>query len=123
MAVIFFAIAFLASIAGAITGVGGGIIIKPVIDATNLLQPAQVNFLSGNAVLAMTIVSLAQNFIKKGEKIDWSRSLFLSIGAAAGGLIGGQAFSCRSVQPPVASLEVKPSSRSSVYSRMRSSSN
>lgn len=92
MAVIFFAIAFLASIAGAITGVGGGIIIKPVIDATNLLQPAQVNFLSGNAVLAMTIVSLAQNFIKKGEKIDWSRSLFLSIGAAAGGLIGGQAF-------------------------------
>lgn len=92
MPFIFLAIALLASIAGAITGVGGGIIIKPVIDATNLLQPAQVNFLSGNAVLAMTIVSLAQNIIKKGEKIAWSRSLFLSIGAAVGGLIGGQTF-------------------------------
>lgn len=92
MTVIFSVIAFLASIAGAITGVGGGIIIKPVIDATNLLQPAQVNFLSGNTVLAMTIVSLAQNFIKKGEKIEWSRSLFLSIGAAVGGLVGGQVF-------------------------------
>lgn len=92
MAIVFFAIALLASVAGAITGVGGGIIIKPVIDATNLLLPAQVNFLSGNTVLAMTIVSLAQNLIKKDEKIAWSRSLFLAIGAAAGGLLGGEVF-------------------------------
>ncbi len=90
--VIFVIIAFLASTAGAISGVGGGIIIKPVLDATNLMAPQTVNFLSGNTVLAMTIVSLTQNYFKKDAVIEWGRTLFLAIGAATGGVLGGSLF-------------------------------
>lgn len=92
MEFIFFIIALLASVAGAITGVGGGIVIKPVLDATNMLTPDVVNFLSGNTVLAMTIVSLGQNLVKKDAKIEWRRTVFLAIGAAVGGIGGGAVF-------------------------------
>ena len=46
-----FLICFLASIIGAICGVGGGVIIKPVVDAFGLLTISQASFLSGCTVL------------------------------------------------------------------------
>ena len=49
------AISFFACTVGAICGIGGGIIIKPVLDATGVADVATINFLSGCTVLAMTL--------------------------------------------------------------------
>lgn len=83
--------AFLATIIGAISGIGGGVIIKPVMDATCDLSASTISFLSGTTVLAMTIVSLLRN---RGSdiKID-RRGTFLAIGGAIGGLLGKLLFS------------------------------
>lgn len=47
MLAIVFAIAFFASTIGVICGIGGGIIIKPVMDAVGAVDVATINFLSG----------------------------------------------------------------------------
>ena len=50
--VLFFIISFLASIAGAICGIGGGVIIKPLLDSFGLMDVKTISFLSGCTVLA-----------------------------------------------------------------------
>ena len=47
------AITFIATIVGAISGIGGGVIIKPVMDAILKLPVETISFLSGTTVLAM----------------------------------------------------------------------
>ena len=83
-------ICLLATTLGAISGIGGGVIIKPVLDATaNLanLSVSQISFLSGCSVLAMSIVSLLSS--RGGEaKIDKQRTTPLAIGSAVGGVLG-----------------------------------
>ena len=45
MVVIFSPIALIASIAGSVSGVGGGVIIKPVLDATGLLTVSAISLI------------------------------------------------------------------------------
>lgn len=88
---IIFFICLIASITGAISGIGGGIIIKPLLDATNLMSISAVNFLSGCTVLAMSAVSLLRN--RKGlTPTNLMMSTFLGIGAAFGGVFGKELF-------------------------------
>ena len=47
------AIAFFASTIGAICGIGGGVIIKPVMDAFGVMDVSVINFLSGCTVLSI----------------------------------------------------------------------
>ncbi len=80
-------ICLLATTLGAISGIGGGVIIKPVFDATVDLSVSQISFLSGCSVLAMSVVSLLSS--KSGEaKIDKKRTTPLAIGSAVGGVAG-----------------------------------
>ena len=80
-----------ATILGSLSGIGGGVIIKPVMDAISGLTSSQISFLSGTTVLTMTIVSLLRSW--GGEvKID-RRGTFLAVGAAFGGLAGKSIFS------------------------------
>lgn len=80
-----------ATILGSLSGIGGGVIIKPVMDAISGLTSSQISFLSGTTVLTMTIVSLLRS--RGGEvKID-RRGTFLAVGAAFGGLAGKSIFS------------------------------
>ena len=51
--VVFILVSFGASIIGAICGIGGGVIIKPTLDAFGLLEVSANNFWSGWTVLAM----------------------------------------------------------------------
>ena len=60
-AVIYFLICLAATTAGGISGVGGGVIIKPVMDAVSGMGVATVSFLSGCTVLAMTITSMLRS--------------------------------------------------------------
>ena len=45
MEVLFFLVAFLASIVGAICGIGGGVIIKPTLDSFHVMSVAAISFL------------------------------------------------------------------------------
>ncbi len=60
MYIIFFIISFGACIVGAICGIGGGVIIKPVLDAFGVLSVSAISFLSGCTVLAMTCYSVGK---------------------------------------------------------------
>ena len=55
---VFFLVCFLASAAGAICGMGGGVVIKPVLDAFGILDVDSISFLSGCTVLSMTAYSV-----------------------------------------------------------------
>ena len=47
MVFIFFAVSILSCTAGSICGIGGGVIIKPVLDATGIMGVSSISFLSG----------------------------------------------------------------------------
>ena len=61
MLTLFLLICFGASVLGSICGIGGGIIIKPLLDAFGVLDAATVSFLSGVTVLSMTAYSVVKN--------------------------------------------------------------
>lgn len=90
---IFFLIAFLACLAGSICGMGGGVIIKPVLDACAAGSVSQINFLSGCTVLCMSGWSVGKALAKRESLIDLRLSTWLALGAAAGGVLGKQSFS------------------------------
>ena len=86
-----FLVCILATTIGGISGVGGGVIIKPVLDAVSGLPVATISFLSGCTVLAMTITSMLRSI--GGEvKVEPRRGTLLAIGAAVGGIVGKQLF-------------------------------
>ena len=93
MLIVLTLVCFIASAAGAISGIGGGVIIKPVLDMTGMLGTAAVSFLSGCTVLAMTAVSLGKTFLKKDIEVDTARGTPLALGAAFGGVAGKMLFS------------------------------
>lgn len=93
MIVLFFAVALLASIIGAVCGVGGGVIIKPVLDLLRMGSASTINFLSSCTVLAMSLYSVGCSFAKQDSKIDVTTGTPLAIGAAIGGVAGKQLFS------------------------------
>ena len=63
-----FLVAILATTIGGISGVGGGVIIKPVMDAVSGLPVATISFLSGCTVLAMTITSMVRSWSPGGAR-------------------------------------------------------
>ena len=93
MLLIFFVICFIASAIGAVSGIGGGIIIKPVLDAFHVMDVAAISFLSGCTVLSMTTYSVIKGRLSKESNIDRKISLPLALGAAFGGLAGKWLFS------------------------------
>lgn len=91
--ILFFMVCFGASIVGAICGIGGGIIIKPVLDAFGILDVAAISFLSGCTVLSMTTYSVLKSKASGKSHIDARIGTPLAIGAAVGGLLGKHLFS------------------------------
>lgn len=88
----FLVLSFSASTAGAICGIGGGIIMKPVLDAAGILPVSSISFLSGCTVLSMAMITVCKK-VKQGSKvIDTRRTTPLAIGAALGGVLGKKLF-------------------------------
>ncbi len=85
------AIVLIATIIGSISGIGGGVLIKPVMDAVTDMSASQISFLSGTTVLTMTVVSLLRS--RKGEQKLSHETFFLALGAAVGGVVGKELFS------------------------------
>ena len=92
MVILLFLIAISASTIGAISGIGGGVIIKPVLDGFTSMSPATVSFMSCCTVLAMAVSSYIRG-LKSSIKLDYHISLFLAFGAALGGVCGKTIFS------------------------------
>ena len=88
MLIIFFLICFGASVVGAICGIGGGVIIKPLLDSFGVLDVSVINFLSGCTVLSMTMYSVIKSKVSKNSQFEPKTGLPLALGAAVGGLIG-----------------------------------
>lgn len=86
-----FIISILSSTIGSITGIGGGVIIKPVLDMTGFLSVSVISFLSGCTVLTMSTVSLIRG-TKSNVKLNFKISTYLAIGSAFGGILGKNIF-------------------------------
>ena len=92
MVLVFFAVSILSSTAGSICGIGGGVIIKPVLDALGVMSVSSISFLSGCTVLAMSVVSVYKNLRSGTARMDLKIATSLAIGAAAGGVAGKAMF-------------------------------
>lgn len=99
---IFFLVCFLASVVGAICGIGGGVIIKPVLDAFGVMDAAQISFLSGCTVLSMTTYSVLKSKVRGESNIQKETGFPLALGAAFGGVAGKLLFSyVKSISPDI----------------------
>ena len=90
--IVFFWVSILSSAIGSICGIGGGVIIKPVLDAVGIMNVSCINFLSGCTVLAMSVVSVYKNLHAGKVKLKLKISTALAIGAAFGGVVGKTMF-------------------------------
>ncbi len=88
----YFIISLLASVAGAICGIGGGVIIKPTLDLFHLDSVSTISFLSGCTVLAMSCYSVGKSMIARDSKVNLRTGTPLALGAAVGGIVGKQMF-------------------------------
>lgn len=89
-ALFIFAVCLAASTIGGVCGIGGGVVIKPVLDLTGVMSVSAVSFLSGLTVLSMSLISVFKN--RKSNELEPQSSLPLGIGAAVGGVLGKQLF-------------------------------
>ncbi|MDO4175202.1 MAG: sulfite exporter TauE/SafE family protein [Eubacteriales bacterium] len=92
MQIICYFVTFFACTIGRICGMGGGVIIKPVLDSTGLYEVAVINCLSGCAVIGMSSWSIWKFVDKKGSRIQLDVTIPLAIGAVIGGIVGKKAY-------------------------------
>lgn len=90
--VVFFLVALGASAVGAVCGIGGGVIIKPVLDLLHLEAVPTISFLSGCTVLTMSCYSVGKSLLAGEKSVSLDVGTPLAVGAAAGGLLGNQLF-------------------------------
>ncbi|TCD46344.1 sulfite exporter TauE/SafE family protein [Streptococcus sp. X16XC17] len=89
---IYLFIVLLATTVGAVTGLGGGVIIKPLFDMIGQDTPSAIGFYSSVVVFTMCLVAIYKQY-KKGFSFDLKMLLSVSIGSVIGGLLGGEIFS------------------------------
>lgn len=84
-------IVLLATTIGAITGLGGGVIIKPFFDLLGADTPTVIGFYSSVAVFTMCLVSIYKQ-IRKGFNFNTSILVGVSAGSLVGGYLGERTF-------------------------------
>ena len=92
MSVLVFLISFFASTAGAICGIGGGVIIKPALDVFQMASVSAISFLSGCTVFSMSLYSVGRGLLTRDSVVDFKTGTPLAVGAAFGGILGKQLF-------------------------------
>lgn len=89
--IIYFIVIILANTVGAISGMGGGVIIKPVLDTLHFHPLAAISFYSSVAVFTMSIVSTLRQ-MSNGLKLQIRIAAFVSLGSVIGGILGNTVF-------------------------------
>lgn len=87
MSLVYFLIAIFSTTIGAVAGIGGGVIIKPVLDFIGAYSIETINILSSVTVFFMAIASIIKH-IRAKSKIDLSKTIYIGIGSIFGGVIG-----------------------------------
>lgn len=90
--IVYAIVILIATFLGASAGLGGGVIIKPVLDFIGMHDLNTISFLSTSAVFTMAIYSTVKQ-IRNKVKFDVTMILLVSIGAMIGGNIGSSMFS------------------------------
>lgn len=88
---IYFIVAFVSTVVGAFTGMGGGVIIKPLCDFINGYNTQTIGVLSSITVFSMAVVSVYRQ-VKMKTKIELDLVLPISFGSVAGGILGQELF-------------------------------
>lgn len=84
---LFVLIGFFATFIGTIVGVGGGFIIRPLLNVVGIAK-GLASFTSSLAVFTMSLTNLII-LKRQGKEIDFKNIVFVGIGAASGAFIGG----------------------------------
>ncbi len=92
MAILALLLAFCASVIGGICGIGGGVIIKPVLDMIGFASVSVISFMSSCTVLSMSLYSVGRSISQKSRALEKGRSDVLAVSAALGGLLGNAIF-------------------------------
>lgn len=87
MEILYFLIAIISTIIGSAAGIGGGVIIKPTLDALSKYSLPTVNLLSSSTIFIMSIVTVFYQ-LKKKNKINSKNTIIVAIGSIIGGVIG-----------------------------------
>ncbi|MGL5042068.1 MAG: sulfite exporter TauE/SafE family protein [Culicoidibacterales bacterium] len=87
--IIILIISLISSVFGSICGIGGGILMKPILDATGLLSIGAISFLSSCTVLSMSSYSVMK---AKMDAPSTTKVTALAGGAAIGGVLGKISF-------------------------------
>lgn len=84
-------IVLVATVSGAVSGLGGGVIIKPLFDMLGYHNVATIGFYSSVAVFTMSIVSIIKQ-LKSGFDFHLKTVFWISIGSLIGGISGEDIF-------------------------------
>ncbi|WP_394863714.1 TSUP family transporter, partial [Paraclostridium bifermentans] len=87
MQIIYFLVALFSTILGSSAGLGGGIIIKPVLDSLGDYALPTINLLSSSTIFIMSIVTVFYQ-LKKKDKINPKNIIVVATGSVVGGIIG-----------------------------------
>jgi len=85
--ILYFLIAIGSTTVGALTGMGGGVIIKPVLDVLGTFDASTIGVLSSGTVFAMALVSIGKQLQAK-TRIPFRTAVPLALGSVAGGQVG-----------------------------------
>lgn len=84
---IYFLIAIGATTVGSLTGMGGGVIIKPLMDLLGDFDVETIGVISSVTVFSMSVVSIGRQLAQR-TKIQFATAIPLALGSVAGGLLG-----------------------------------
>ena len=88
---VYFLVIIIATTLGAVAGLGGGVIIKPLLDLVGYHDASTINLYSCIAVFAMCCVSLTKQ-LRAGFAFDGRMVLAVSAGSLVGGVVGDKLF-------------------------------
>lgn len=87
MSILYFLIALMATILGSMAGLGGGVIIKPLLDLLGNYNLSTISVLSSITVFSMSIISIIKQMRYK-VKLEIKKTSLISLGSILGGLLG-----------------------------------
>lgn len=89
--VLYFFIIIGANTIGAVSGMGGGVIIKPIFDFVGAHSVSAISFYSTVAVFVMSLVSTVRQ-VREGRQFDKRWLILIATGAVLGGVLGNVSF-------------------------------
>ncbi|MCL2372296.1 MAG: sulfite exporter TauE/SafE family protein [Defluviitaleaceae bacterium] len=87
--ILYFVIFLSSCVLGAIVGLGGGVIIRPILDVIDYHEVPDIAFLTSTAVLIMALVSTGKKVMDE-TKIDFKKAGLICLGSLIGGTLGDQ---------------------------------